>query len=879
MTGLYSPINKLMEQVTRPKGTGAEYMTELAKKPGYKPAEAEDRDLQMLMALPQMQRAEFMEKLKAQANKFPLKMRELTGRQTHHESYTLPGGENYREILLHTPMTEGEGFPGVEHHFGGARNVLASIRVKDRMTPEGKKILHLEEIQSDWHQQGRERGYGDANLQKQMAEIKAQRRRLDADYWKQAAELKDDPQAYLRLAPTKEKMAELTKQLERLEEDKEHVVPYGPHAKDWHELALKAMIQHAAENGYDQIAVTPGAEQARRYSLSKQVGAVSYNPETQHFQAFKPNRETITDEKDATPERVKALIGKEAAEKLLQTSPFMGHHYLEGEGLDIGGEGMKGFYDKMVPTFLNKFGKKHGVQVQPGTVPIVSTPAQHHGMTEDQFQAQPPDEQQHMVRQHAYAYQGAKTEAPVHTFDITPQMRDDVVKNGIPRYAEGGAVKEDVPRETTKAYKLFRVHPKHPGKLFPLFVDSNTPVEMNKWIAAKEGEMANGKVKSKIGPLAYRPGWHAGDLPIATHIGEKSDPSLTAPDVRPENHAWAEVEMPNDVDWQSEATKRGTNAQGKLIPVKAHITDQLPAGGHYRYKTNPNMTGNWLIGGSMKVNRVLSDKEVAKINKAAGMADLPRAQPFNAKKFGFAKGGSVGPEEFMAEEHVNYKAAGGDVSRGTNLAKFLKGNHPDVPKVVKHATTADFSIFDIDKSSPSNRLGPGFYTANDTGTGTSYSSGEGGNIMPLHISLKNPIVGSELTPEQIQNFYSQIKTKKFSNGFDATEAHKDIMERALENPTRAFSTLLSNAHYFDKNDWVNGMKATGHDGIIGNRNGKPEYVVFDNKQLKSAIGNRGTYDTNEPDINKAAGGVVKEKVTISPNMDVMQYELLTKKVK
>jgi hypothetical protein len=206
---------------------------------------------------------------------------------------------------------------------------------------------------------------------------------------------------------------------------------------------------------------------------------------------------------------------------------------------------------------------------------------------------------------------------------------------------KGGSVKEDVPRETTKAYKLFRVHPKHPGKLFPLFVDANTPVEMGKWINAKEGEMAQGKVKSKIGPLAYRPGWHAGDLPIATHIGGKSDPTLTAPNLRPENHAWAEIEMPNDVDWQTEATKRGTNAQGKLVPVKAHITDQIPVGGHYRYKTNPNMTGNWLIGGSMKVNRVLTDNEVAKINKAAGLADLPRAQPFNKKEFGFAKGGEV----------------------------------------------------------------------------------------------------------------------------------------------------------------------------------------------------------------------------------------------
>ena len=217
--------------------------------------------------------------------------------------------------------------------------------------------------------------------------------------------------------------------------------------------------------------------------------------------------------------------------------------------------------------------------------------------------------------------------------------------------AKGGSVE---PKNTVKAYKLFRVHEKHPGKLFPLFVDANTPVEMNKWVNAKEGEMANGKVKSKIGALAFRPGWHAGDVPVATHIGEKSDSSLTAPDTRPDNHAWAEVEMPNDKDWQSEANKRGTNAQGKVIPVKAHITDQIPKGGHYRYKTNPNMTGNWLIGGSMKVNKILTDAEVAKINKAHGVEDLPRAQKFNKKKFGFARGGVVAPQEWVAEEHVNH---------------------------------------------------------------------------------------------------------------------------------------------------------------------------------------------------------------------------------
>ena len=430
MSGLYSPINRAAELITRPKGTGAEYMAELQKKPGYKPSEAEDRDLQALMALPQMERAAFMEKLKGQANKFPLKMRELEGTQTHHEDYTMPGGENYREILLHTPMPEGQGFPGVPHHFGGTPNVIASIRVKDRTTPEGKKMLHLEEIQSDWHQQGREKGY-DTKIKEPSAKEREEWRILDSIHPNER---------------TQEQYARLN-YLDHLMAKEPFGVPHGPHAKDWHELALKAMIQHAAENGYDQIGITPGAEQAKRYSLSKQVGSVSYNPETQHFQAFKPNRETITNEKGATPERIQALIGKEAAAKLLQAPQTMGHHYLEGEGLDIGGEGMKGFYDRMVPSFLNKFGKKHGVQVQQGGIDTGENPHEvvmDYSDPKNIYAVRPEGSNQAVSRHFSMhdAYKAAEKlgQSPLHTFDITPAMREDILKNGIPRYDEGGII-------------------------------------------------------------------------------------------------------------------------------------------------------------------------------------------------------------------------------------------------------------------------------------------------------------------------------------------------------------------------------------------------------------------------------------------------------
>lgn len=183
--------------------------------------------------------------------------------------------------------------------------------------------------------------------------------------------------------------------------------------------------------------------------------------------------------------------------------------------------------------------------------------------------------------------------------------------------------KEIIPKKTVKAYKLFIMKG---GKLYPLFVDANKPVPLKKWIEAEVGPMVGAKVKSKIGPLAFRPGWHSGEYPIATHIGGKSKGSTQkAPDYRPENQVWAEIEVPADVDWQTEANKRAKKTKaGKIIPRTAQISDQVPKGGFYKYKTNPNMTGSWLISGAMRVNKILSDAEVEKLNKKFGVADLPR---------------------------------------------------------------------------------------------------------------------------------------------------------------------------------------------------------------------------------------------------------------
>lgn len=466
MKGFYSPIDQLAAQLPRTKGTGAEFMTELSKRPGYKPQEAQDRDLQTLMAMPKMERAQFLAALKAKpAPKLEestlaesvLKNRGLNvlpDEPTKYHEYTLPGGENYREILLQMPHDPNRKADPSSGHWDQP-NVLAHVRAKDRTGPNGEKILHIEEIQSDWHQQGRDKGYLSPDMPKQLqaAKLAHQRLKEQLEQAKASSEhaerglnsnkpLYQDPEVRQRLEAAKvehnNNIMDLMPQVmkaeaarQELEQKAKTGVPDAPFKKNWHELALKKMIHHAAEKGYDAIAITPGAEQAKRYGLSQHVKALAYNPDTKYFVAQPHPGGRTTTETDMTPEQLPGMIGKETAQKLL-SSPRNEHgaHTLQGQDLEVGGEGMKGFYDNMVPGFLNQFGKKYGAQV--GKVHIPTDEPEPQG-----WEAEPSDYPAHNLPE---PVKKPKITA-LHHFPITPQMREDVTKNGVPLYAKGGDVK------------------------------------------------------------------------------------------------------------------------------------------------------------------------------------------------------------------------------------------------------------------------------------------------------------------------------------------------------------------------------------------------------------------------------------------------------
>jgi len=186
-----------------------------------------------------------------------------------------------------------------------------------------------------------------------------------------------------------------------------------------------------------------------------------------------------------------------------------------------------------------------------------------------------------------------------------------------------------VPKKTGIGYKVFVVKD---GKLYPPMVanpgGADTPVGV--WLdadaATVAGESKTGRLKVKAGgkgtqggsgTLAYRPGWHLGEIPYALQFNRKN-PETGEKELFPANFVWAEVEYANDRDYQEEAMSYGINPSGKFQHSLAGLP-RVPEDGAYRYRTNPNPeTDPWVITGAMKVNRLLTPSEVDAMVIAAG---------------------------------------------------------------------------------------------------------------------------------------------------------------------------------------------------------------------------------------------------------------------
>jgi len=318
-----------------------------------------------------------------------------------YDKYQLAGGENYRELLLKLPPQENVveqwmvyrpngasigGYASEEYakkaaqEIGGTykkgesligetgyrsshwndMNVLAHLRVNDRIDAQGKKMLLIEEVQSDWHQAGREKGY---------------KTKESLEKWYSQNKLENDPS----FADLNNEQRSVIERNRNAGMGGNNAVPDAPFKDTWYQLALKRAIKEAVDKGYDRIGLTTGAQQASRYDLSKQVDELNYKRNddgTYQLSAQANGRGNMLGE-TVPEEKLSDYVGKEVAEKITKNEGFDRNFGgtgsvsqpkdiwkgLSGLDLKIGGEGMKKYYDEIYPNFLNKYGKKYGAQV------------------------------------------------------------------------------------------------------------------------------------------------------------------------------------------------------------------------------------------------------------------------------------------------------------------------------------------------------------------------------------------------------------------------------------------------------------------------------------------------------------------------------------
>ena len=176
--------------------------------------------------------------------------------------------------------------------------------------------------------------------------------------------------------------------------------------------------------------------------------------------------------------------------------------------------------------------------------------------------------------------------------------------------------------------------------------------------------------------------------------------------------------------------------------------------------------------------------------------------------------------------------------RDANLAKMLEGSA--TKKRLYHGTTAHDEYVDQSGQAFNQFVGKPTWLAEDPYTASGYSAGTG-STYPVHAQIKKPLV---------LNFDANDEAKKalpIAKRFGVDVDHL-VSTRKPEN---AWEVINDPA-------FVDAVEAAGHDGYVINEDGYKTYGVFDPRKIKSATGNRGTYDTTKPDLNEAAGGSINK---------------------
>lgn len=220
-----------------------------------------------------------------------------------------------------------------------------------------------------------------------------------------------------------------------------------------------------------------------------------------------------------------------------------------------------------------------------------------------------------------------------------------------------------------------------------------------------------------------------------------------------------------------------------------------------------------------------------------------------------AAGGAIKAAAKAAERAA--KAAKPDVlpaaEREANLARMLQESKTKTR--LYHGTKAHDEYADEPGQAIRQFASSPTWLAKEPYTASGYSGGTG-STYPVYAQIKKPLVlGFDANDEAAKAFAAAKRL-----GVDVEYI------KGMSAPEKAWEVI-------NHPSFIDAVERAGYDGISIKEGGYRTFGVLDPRRIKSATGNRGTFDVTNPDITKKRGG----KVSITDNLDTMRLAVQKRK--
>jgi len=270
-------------------------------------------------------------------------------------------------------------------------NVISHLRINDRRY-KGQKVSFMEELQSDWAKEGRDKGFREIyNELPENVDIKMSEPHSSPGRTFYHA---TSPEGLNVLYASKGKVGSkqnINDALEALSSQQPGTVPNNPLLKNWQEMSVKRALKEAVDTDAKYFSWINGEQTSARYNLATHVENVSW--ETRPKNLYPEGEKNIhltpkgddggislginnsgkivgSSEPSFEGKRLDEVLGKGLADKIMEKKAGE----LSGEGLSFGGEWASNLYDKQVKNIVKDLTGQEAKLIDLG-LPIDKDPA------------------------------------------------------------------------------------------------------------------------------------------------------------------------------------------------------------------------------------------------------------------------------------------------------------------------------------------------------------------------------------------------------------------------------------------------------------------------------------------------------------------------